>query len=54
MLWDVANGVSRRCWAGGQNAFIYSEYLMKKFPGLEVTMPSYASDELINKVVSKQ
>ena len=28
MLWDVSNGVSRRCWAGGENADFYSKYLM--------------------------
>lgn len=34
MLWDVANGVSRRSWAGGRNAQEYSKYLMETFPGL--------------------
>lgn len=53
MLWDVSNGVSRRCWAGGKNAFVYAEYLMKQFPGLEVTMPSEAKDELLSTVVPK-
>ena len=53
MLWDVANGVSRRCWAGGHNAETYSKYLMEKFPGLEVTMPSWASEELISGALNQ-
>lgn len=39
MLWDVSNGVSRRSWAGGKNASFYADYLMKHFPGLQVTQP---------------
>ena len=54
MLWDVSNGVSRRCWAGGKNAHIYGQYLMKQFPGLKITMPEWASDEIIDKALSKQ
>lgn len=30
MLWDVANGVARRGWAGGKNAQFYGQYLMEK------------------------
>ena len=44
MLWDVSNGISRRGWAGGQIAKIYSKYLMQSFPGLEITLPSCASE----------
>lgn len=53
MLWDVSNGVSRRCWAGGSNAHIYAEYLMDQFPGLEVTMPHWANEELLGKLIKK-
>lgn len=53
MLWDVSNGVSRRCWAGGSNAHIYAEYLMDQFPGLEVTMPHWANEELLSSLIKK-
>ena len=52
MLWDVSNGVSRRSWAGGKNAHQYAEYLMSQFPGLEVTLPTWANEELLDKVLS--
>lgn len=52
MLWDVSNGVSRRCWAGGKNAHEYSEYLMTQFPGLEVTLPKWANEDLLDKVLA--
>ncbi len=51
MLWDVSNGVSRRSWAGGSNAHVYAEYLMSKFPGLEMTLPHWASEKLLDSVV---
>jgi urocanate hydratase len=47
MLWDVANGVSRRSWAGGHNAKEYAQYLMQTFPGLQLTLPQEASPELL-------
>lgn len=53
MLWDVSNGVSRRCWAGGSNAHIYAEYLMNQFPGLEVTIPHWANEELLGRLIKK-
>jgi urocanate hydratase len=28
MLWDVGNGIGRRCWAGGENAKLYAKILM--------------------------
>ena len=48
MLWDVSNGVSRRSWAGGKNAEYYIKYLMQKFPGLEVTVPQWIDDKLLD------
>jgi shikimate 5-dehydrogenase len=43
MLWDVANGVGRRAWAGGECANFYSSFLMSKFEGLNITMPNKIS-----------
>jgi hypothetical protein len=54
MLWDVSNGVSRRSWAGGNNAHLYSTYLMEQFPGLEVTLPSWACAEVVEAVLEKE
>jgi urocanate hydratase len=50
MLWDVSNGVSRRSWAGGQNAAFYADYLMKHFPGLQVTQPEWADEALLDSL----
>lgn len=51
MLWDVSNGVSRRSWAGGKNAHQYAEYLMSQFPGLEITLPNWAKEDLLDKIL---
>jgi len=53
MLWDVANGVGRRNWAGGKNASLYSKYLMSQFPGLKLTTPNLAEDTLLDSIVPK-
>jgi hypothetical protein len=50
MLWDVSNGVSRRSWAGGQNASFYADYLMKHFPGLQVTQPQWAEEAILDSL----
>ncbi len=47
LLWDVNNGIARRSWArnGGAEDAIRRE--MARTPGLEVTMPNHADDNLI-------
>ncbi len=53
MLWDVANGVGRRAWAGGECANFYSNYLMEKYPELKITIPNQISSENLDKIFSK-
>jgi len=53
MLWDVANGVGRRAWAGGECANFYSEFLMERFDGLKITIPNRISAEELDKIVQK-
>lgn len=54
MLWDVANGVGRRAWAGGECANFYSDFLMEKFPNLKITMPNKVSQDNLNKIFSQE
>lgn len=50
MLWDVSNGVSRRSWAGGENAQFYAKYLMSKHEQLVVTLPNTVKTQLLEKI----
>lgn len=54
MLWDVANGVGRRAWAGGECANFYSDFLMEKFPNLKITIPNKVSEDNLNKIFSQE
>ncbi len=49
--WDVSNGIARRSWARSNGALITLEKEMKRTPGLKVTVPYFADDSLINKVL---
>jgi urocanate hydratase len=49
--WDVVNGVSRRCWAGNENAHMTILEEMEMEKDLIVTLlPSVAEEELLRKV----
>jgi len=50
--WDVFNGVSRRSWAGNNNAIAYVEAEKLDNPSFEVYSPTNASDELLEGVIS--
>lgn len=39
LTWDVANGISRRCWAGNSLAKEAVQRAMKKIKRLRVTIP---------------
>lgn len=45
---DVNNGIARRSWARNDGAVAAAERAMKSNPGLNITMPNFADDELIN------
>ncbi|XP_013065223.2 urocanate hydratase-like isoform X2 [Biomphalaria glabrata] len=45
LAWDVSNGVSRRCWAGNQNAKETIQRTMMTEPRLRVTLPHGIEDD---------
>jgi hypothetical protein len=44
----VNNGISRRAWARNENAMFAIKREMEKTPGLKVTIPNRADEELID------
>lgn len=46
LFWDVANGLSRRCWSGNDNAFETIDRTMQHYGNLTVTMPQRVSEDL--------
>jgi urocanate hydratase len=46
--WDVNNGISRRSWARNEAALFAIKREMEKTPGLKVTLPNIADDQLID------
>jgi urocanate hydratase len=50
--WDVNNGIARRSWARSEGALFTLEREMKRTPGLKVTVPYIADDELIDRSIS--
>jgi len=51
--WDVSNGIARRSWARNEAAIVTSKREMERTPGLKVTLPYIADDDLIKKVVGE-
>lgn len=49
LLWDVNNGIARRSWARNKGAMFAIEREMERTPGLKVTMPNIACDEVIEE-----
>jgi urocanate hydratase len=47
LFWDVNNGISRRSWARNDGAMFAIKREMEKTPGLKVTFPTIADDELL-------
>ncbi len=50
LLWDVNNGIARRSWARNGGAMSAIKREMERTPGLQVTMPSLVSDEIIGNL----
>lgn len=46
--WDVNNGIGRRSWARNKEAVFAIKREMEKTPGLKITLPYFADDEIIN------
>ena len=51
LFWDVNNGIARRSWARNDGSRFAIEREMARTPGLKVTIPNIADDELINKTI---
>jgi hypothetical protein len=48
--WDVSNGIARRSWARNEGAMFTLKREMERTPGLNVTVPYIADDEIIENV----
>ncbi len=49
LLWDVNNGIARRSWARNEGAMNAIRREMERTPGLKVTLPNIADEDLIRK-----
>jgi urocanate hydratase len=49
--WDVCNGIARRSWARNSEAIFTLKRAMEKTPGLEVTVPYIADDDVIDRAL---
>ena len=47
LLWDVNNGIARRSWARNEGAVEAIRREMERTPGLRVTLPNFADDDVI-------
>ena len=52
LLWDVNNGIARRSWARNEGAISPIKREMSRTPGLKVTLPNIADDNLIANVLN--
>jgi urocanate hydratase len=53
LLWDVNNGIARRSWARNQGSIDAIRREMERTPGLTVTLPQMADDELIEQAFAE-
>ncbi|MBQ7467691.1 MAG: urocanate hydratase [Bacteroidales bacterium] len=51
LFWDVNNGIARRSWARNSGSRFAIEREMARTPGLKVTIPNIADEDLINKTI---
>ena len=51
LFWDVNNGIARRSWARNSAARFAIEREMARTPGLQVTLPNLADEQLIRKAL---
>ncbi|MCK9453179.1 MAG: urocanate hydratase [Bacteroidales bacterium] len=49
--WDVNNGIARRSWARNEEAVFAIKRAMQQEPLLEVTLPNFADETLIDKAL---
>ena len=53
LFWDVNNGITRRSWARNEGSIEAIRREMERTPGLRVTLPNMADDNLIRNVLKK-
>ena len=51
LLWDVNNGIARRSWARNEGAMNAIKREMERTPGLKVTLPNIADEDLIRNIL---
>ena len=51
LFWDVNNGIARRSWARNEGARFAIEREMGRTPGLKVTLPNMADDDLVRSAL---
>ena len=49
LYWDVNNGLTRRSWARNKGAMTAVKRAMENNPGLKITFPNLADDDIIDK-----
>jgi urocanate hydratase len=49
LLWDVNNGIARRSWARNKGAVAAIKREMERTPGLKVTIPEIACDQVVEE-----
>ena len=52
LFWDVNNGIARRSWARNQGAMNSVKREMARTPGLKITMPNMADDNIIKDALA--
>ena len=52
LLWDVNNGIARRSWARNTGAMDAIKREMERTPGLKVTLPNIADEEIIKNALN--
>ena len=52
LLWDVNNGIARRSWARNEGAMNAIKREMERTPGLKVTLPNIADEQLIRNILA--
>jgi urocanate hydratase len=51
--WDVNNGIARRSWARNDGAIFTLKREMERTPGLKITIPNIADDDLIDQTLKR-
>ena len=52
LFWDVNNGIARRSWARNRGAMSTIQRTMQGYPGLKVTIPNIADDNLVEEALA--